>query len=112
MHSACECCGYLTSAFWAIQAYSYEFWELGCRADLLIIILIIDTAGPKRPKLALLGAMRQKSATATKQALSSLHDAGAPEVPDLDPAEAAAPSTLASEMPMTSPEEGKPLYSI
>ncbi len=63
-------------------------------------------AGPKRPKLALLGAVRQKSATAVKQALSSLHDAGAPEVPDLDPATPAAPSTLAAEMPMASPEEG------
>ena len=50
--------------------------------------------------------MRQKSAAATKQALSSLHDAGAPEVPDLDPVPAAAPSTLASEMPMATPEEG------
>ena len=63
-------------------------------------------AGPKRPKLTLLSAVRQKSATVVKQALSSLHCAGAPEVPDLDPATPAAPSTLASEMPMASAEEG------
>ena len=61
-----------------------------------------------RPKLALMNAVRQKSAAATKQALSSLHDAGAPEVPDLDLVPAVALSTLASEVPMASisPEEG------
>ena len=74
--------------------------------QLLVLNFGDGPAGPKRPKLALLSAMRQKSAAATKQALSSLHDAGAPEVPDLDPCPAAAPSTLASEMPMATLEEG------
>ncbi|CAL5226040.1 g8852 [Coccomyxa viridis] len=69
---------------------------------------LIQAAGPKRPKLAMLSAVRQKSATAVKQALSSLHDAGAPEVRDLDPAAPAAPSTLASQLPMASAEEGWP----
>ena len=65
------------------------------------------SAGTKRPKLALLSAVRQRSTAATKQALSSLHDQGAPEVPDLDPAQPAAPSTLASELSMATPEEGE-----
>ena len=63
-------------------------------------------AGPQRPKLALLSAMRQKGLAATKKALSTLHDEGAPQVPDLSLAPDVAPSTLAAEMPMMSPEEG------
>lgn len=69
-------------------------------------------AGPPRPKLALLTAMRQKGLAATKKALSSLHDEGAPQVPDLDLVPDVAPSTLAAEMPMMSPEEGaSPRYA-
>ena len=63
-------------------------------------------AGPQRPKLALLSAMRQKGIAATKKALSTLHDEGAPQAPDLSLAQDVAPSTLAAEMPMMSPEEG------
>ena len=69
-------------------------------------------AGPQRPKLALLSAMRQKGIAATKKALSTLHDEGAPQVPDLSLAPDVAPSTLAAEMPMMSPEEGTgPTYA-
>ena len=56
--------------------------------------------------MALLSAVRQQGAAATKRALSSLHDQGAPEVPDLDLNPAAAPSTIAAEMLMASIEEG------
>ena len=69
-------------------------------------------AGPQRPKLALLSAMRQKGLAATKKALSTLHDEGAPQVPDLSLAPDVAPSTLSAEMPMMSPEEGMgPTYA-
>ena len=56
--------------------------------------------------------MRQKGLAATKKALSTLHDEGAPQVPDLSLAPDVAPSTLAAEMPMMSPEEGTgPTYA-
>ncbi len=100
-----DCCPVLPP-WQADEHHCIEILMQCCSVLGLMLTPSSNFAGPKRPKLAMLSAVRQKSATAVKQALSSLHDAGAPEVRDLDPAAPAAPSTLASQLPMASAEEG------